>query len=41
MKIAVIIPAYNEEPSIGRVIAAIPRPPVDDVIVANNDSRVF
>jgi len=38
MKIAVIIPAYNEEASIGRVIAAIPRPPVDDVVVANNNS---
>jgi len=35
--IAVIIPAYNEEPSIGKVVTAIPRW-VDDIIVANNGS---
>jgi glycosyltransferase involved in cell wall biosynthesis len=37
LKIAVIIPAINEEPSIGKVIAAIPDW-VDDVIVADNGS---
>lgn len=39
MKIVAIIPAYNEEQSIGLVVAAIPRPPVSEVIVANNNSR--
>lgn len=38
MKIVAIIPAYNEEQSIGLVVAAIPRPPVDEIIVANNNS---
>jgi glycosyltransferase involved in cell wall biosynthesis len=38
MKIVVIIPAYNEEKSIGLVVAAIPRPPVSDIIVADNNS---
>jgi glycosyltransferase involved in cell wall biosynthesis len=37
-RIAVIIPAYNEEQSIGKVIAAIPRDWVDEVIVCNNNS---
>ncbi len=35
--VAVIIPAFNEEPSIGKVIAAIPEW-VDDVIVVDNGS---
>lgn len=38
MKIMVVIPAFNEERSIGLVVAAIPRPPVSDIIVANNNS---
>ena len=37
-RIAVIIPAFNEEPSIGRVIVDIPRPWVDQIIVADNNS---
>ena len=36
-KIIVIIPAYNEEKSIGLVIASIP-PIVDEIIVADNNS---
>lgn len=38
MKISVVIPAFNEERSIGLVVAAIPRPPVSEIIVANNNS---
>lgn len=38
MKIVVVIPAFNEERSIGLVVAAIPRPPVHEIIVANNNS---
>ncbi len=38
MKIAVIIPAYNEEKSIGKVIEDIPRDLVNEVIVVNNNS---
>lgn len=38
MKIVAIIPAFNEERSIGLVVAAIPRPPVNEVIVADNNS---
>ena len=37
-RIAVIIPALDEEEAIGRVIAEIPRPP-GDVIVVDNGSR--
>ncbi|NEM99237.1 glycosyltransferase family 2 protein [Pontibacter burrus] len=37
-RINVIIPAYNEEHSIGKVVAAIPAELVDDVIVVNNNS---
>jgi len=37
-RINVIIPAYNEEQSIGKVVAAIPAELVDDVIVVNNNS---
>jgi glycosyltransferase involved in cell wall biosynthesis len=36
--IDVIIPAYNESASIGRVIGDIPRDLVRDVIVCNNNS---
>src|SRR3712207_4852269 len=36
--IHVIIPAYNEEKSIAKVIAAIPRPLVTEIIVVNNNS---
>ena len=38
MKVAVIIPAYNEEESIGRVINDIPEKIVGEVIVVNNNS---
>ncbi len=38
MKIAVIIPAYNEEQSIGKVINDIPEDLVEEVIVVNNNS---
>jgi glycosyltransferase involved in cell wall biosynthesis len=37
--ITVIIPAYNEEQSIGKVIADIPRSIVEHVIVVNNNSN--
>lgn len=35
---AVIIPAYNEEPGIARVIAGIPRTLVSEIIVVDNGS---
>lgn len=38
-KIDVIIPAYNEEKSIGKVLADIPQDLVNEVIVVNNNSR--
>jgi glycosyltransferase involved in cell wall biosynthesis len=37
-KILVIIPAYNEAESIGKVIADIPRALVQEVVVVNNNS---
>ena len=37
-RINVIIPAYNEEQSIAKVVAAIPAGLADDVIVVNNNS---
>lgn len=37
--ITVIIPAYNEEQSIGKVVNDIPRPLVSHVIVVNNNSN--
>lgn len=37
-KIVVVIPAYNEALSIGKVVAEIPRPPVHEVIVVDNAS---
>jgi glycosyltransferase involved in cell wall biosynthesis len=38
MDIAVIIPAYNEEQSIARVIEEIPKDIVSEIIVVNNNS---
>lgn len=38
MKIAVIIPAYNEEQSIGKVIDDIPKDLVNEIVVVNNNS---
>ena len=38
MKVAVIIPALNEEESIAQVIAGVPRDHVDEVIVVDNGS---
>lgn len=37
-KIVVVIPAFNEALSIGKVVAEIPRPPVHEVIVVDNAS---
>lgn len=37
--IVVIIPAYNEENSVGRVIADIPKDLIREVIVVNNNSN--
>ncbi len=39
MHISVIIPAYNEEGSIGKVVNDIPKEIVRDIIVANNNSK--
>jgi len=36
--IDVIIPAYNEEESIGKVVADIPKELVRDILVCNNAS---
>ncbi|MEM9071648.1 MAG: glycosyltransferase family 2 protein [Myxococcota bacterium] len=38
MNIDVIIPALNEEEALPRVLAAIPRPPVRRIVVADNGS---
>ncbi len=38
MKVAVIIPAFNEEKSIAKVIKAIPENLVNEIIVVNNNS---
>ncbi|HZH95100.1 MAG TPA: glycosyltransferase, partial [Flavisolibacter sp.] len=38
-KIIVIIPAYNEENSVGKVIRDIPSDMVQEVIVVNNNSN--
>jgi glycosyltransferase involved in cell wall biosynthesis len=38
MNISVIIPAFNEESSIGKVIAEIPHQYVNEIIVVNNNS---
>lgn len=37
--IAVAIPAFNEEQSLPLVLAAIPRPPVERVVVCDNNSE--
>lgn len=39
MKVAVLIPAFNEERSIAHVIKDIPRDLVDEIIVINNGSN--
>jgi glycosyltransferase involved in cell wall biosynthesis len=39
--IAVVIPAWNEEGSIGRVIDALPKDYVDRVVVADNNSTDY
>ncbi len=38
MKNVVIIPAFNEEQSIGKVVNAIPKNLVDEIVVVNNNS---
>jgi glycosyltransferase involved in cell wall biosynthesis len=38
MKIAVVIPAFNETQAIGDVVRAVPRDGIDDIIVVDNDS---
>lgn len=38
VKVVVIIPAYNEESSIGLVLKDIPRNAVDEIVVVNNNS---
>src|SRR4051794_39511004 len=40
-RIAVVIPAWNEEGSIGRVIDALPKDYVERVIVADNNSTDY
>jgi rSAM/selenodomain-associated transferase 1 len=39
VRIAVVIPTWNEARSIGHVLADIPRPPVTEIIVIDRDSR--
>lgn len=39
MRVDVVIPAFNEERVVGDVVSSIPRPPVERVIVADNNSR--
>ena len=39
MRVDVVIPAFNEERVVGEVVASIPRPPADRVVVADNNSR--
>ena len=38
MKTAVIIPAYNEEKSIGKVINSLPHDLIEEIVVVNNNS---
>jgi glycosyltransferase involved in cell wall biosynthesis len=38
MSVAVIIPALNEEGAVGQVVAQVPQPPVDEIIVVDNAS---
>src|SRR2546423_6507276 len=40
-RIAVVIPAWNEEGSIGRVIDDLPKDYVDRIIVADNNSTDY
>lgn len=37
-RIDVVIPAFNEETSVPLVLSAIPRPPVDRIVVVDNNS---
>ena len=37
--IAVIIPAYNEEKAIGKVIREIPKDLINEIVVVNNNSN--
>lgn len=37
-RIDVVIPAFNEEPSLPMVLSAIPHPPVERVVVVDNNS---
>lgn len=39
MKIGVIIPAYNEESSIGKVVSSITRNSISEIVVVNNNSN--
>ena len=39
MRVAVVIPAWDEEATVGVQVAAVPRPPVHRVVVADNGSR--
>jgi glycosyltransferase involved in cell wall biosynthesis len=39
MRVAVVIPALNEELSLPSVLSEIPRPPVDEIVVVDNGSR--
>jgi glycosyltransferase involved in cell wall biosynthesis len=38
-KIVVLIPAYNEENSVGKVISELPKKIIDEVVVINNNSN--
>jgi glycosyltransferase involved in cell wall biosynthesis len=38
MKVSVVIPAFNEEQAIARVVRAVPKDLVDEIIVADNGS---
>ncbi len=39
VNIAVLIPAYNEENAVGKVIAALPKALVTNIVVVNNNSN--
>lgn len=39
MKVVVIIPAYNEENAVGKVVGAIPKDWVTEIVVVNNNSN--
>ena len=39
MRVDAVIPAWDEEATVGVQVAAVPRPPVDRVVVADNGSR--